>query len=108
MHTVITATISVAYGVVAIATARLLYGRLRTIAINESGRLDYMDDADYAIPVIFGTLLGGLLWPVAFIGMAVFMNPPKTDLELEAENEKLAAKIKRMERDAGLNERNPS
>ena len=90
-----------AYVATGTATARFAYGRLRAQAIKEYG-LKWIDDDDASIIVISGTLASFVIWPVALIGFAIFGNPPKTNEELEEENQRQAKYIEQLEKATGI------
>jgi len=83
-------------------TGRYVYGRLRAMAIRDFG-LNWVEADDDAFWIVgVATLLSFLVWPVALVLCGMFVNPPKTPKEIEAERDRLAAQLKKMETDAGL------
>lgn len=102
----IPALCGVAYGLMGVAVARFVYGRMRRQAIKDFG-VDWSNseekDADFAFYCIgVGSILSVPLWPISLVLVAVFCNPPKTNEELEAERDEAVKKLEEMERNAGL------
>ncbi|MDX3515892.1 hypothetical protein PV755_44545 [Streptomyces caniscabiei] len=108
-----------AYLTAALYGARHLYGRLRARAIDKIAakatalgpwykdpvaRFNEWDRAPYVV----GSVLLAVFWPLALIGFGVYRfvtaNPTLSRTELAAERERMAGRIRDLERELGIKE----